>query len=1456
MSMKGRFSSLAIVALLALSSLALIPIAVQTVHAQPGTPTGCSTADAGITLDATPFVATSGTPITYTIEIELKVQSDCNVVAGTITLTTPDGVVHDLAAGVSITRATTSVNVTDATCTATTLGTGVSESNCEFTATGLYSASRSDAVTDPTCSLYGLPAKCALPAADSFAGTAETSPSTQAVTATSSVDSIWSTFPMTDTAPTISPEVGSYVAGQSITLAVTWGYVPTHLYTVSLYASPVDSCLGPFTSEELVEPVSSGSNPALDQLGLVPTYFTFYAPNSNLYACVSVTDTWVTPPTTLWSGVGSYFLAPPLTSYNTNEQGAVSIDLNQSVQLTDYPSGGDAPYTYAWYGSGNSTCPTPNVPPFHFTGIPEGTSSSFTTAPITATGTYHFSVVVTDSSIGTSPTTGQNTICETVAVTVNPALTGTFAIDGLTGKISGQTGSPALKAVVNFTGGTGPWYAVTIYSGNDYACSGDTTVVSTLNDITGTEAIFSLPEPSTPSSTTYYCAVLTDSSVGIPTTSTVIGPIQVNISPALSTPTLSIGTLTGSTSYDYGYSAPTVYATVTWAGGTAPYYVLLTSGSSSSCASLDNVPVATKMVSGGTPYTLGTSPNTLEDTYAGSGFMVYKTTGSTVTLSFTAPASTAYYCATVFDSSSPQSPAYTAAGAEFTVESLFAVNAPALSTAAVEVLSPLYEGNTIKATVTWSGGSGPYDAALYQGSYVSASGACTPTSPPTLVPATPGSNPQTGLTGTSATFSFLAPNSKGTYCYYAAVTDSSASTVTSLNPPSDTLGFASLVVSPSFTVPTTVLHATQNPAWLPETDSGQTESVTATVTWSGGNEPYTASLYEGGSGTCASDTTQVGSTQTGIVVPNQPLTTPPTYSAVFTFTSPATTSYYCGKVTDSSVPVSTGATVNGAMWTVSPPPTVSLPASYAIAAGSATSVTATVVTPGSAPDYLQWFTGSTCAAADAATGAPPASTVTYNTGLIATATTYSVQITDSSHGTPAASACASITIGVNSGPAGVAGDPKTGMVYVATPYSASSSSGDSITVIDSRTNTATKTIRLFVSSSLLGSAQPPSPDALPGATQAPVDPWGVAVDSVNNIVYVTGEVASPTVTTPTVTGTTATGTTSTVMVISTDSVAVAPGALVGMYLEYTSGPASGQYELISANTNATITTAKPFSPAPTSTGGDTFAVSTGWTGLPAPWTPFGVVIAVNGATDEEVACYIVGSAPEGVAIDNVLNQIYIANSGDNTVSVYQATSSGIGETQAAGSPILVGAVPESIAVDQTTYSVFVTDSGGNTLTVIQPNTSVYPITFTATAVNVGSEPVGVAVYASTDTVYVANYGSGTVSVLNGFTYATIATINVGGNPTGIDIDTVAATAYVANAATDTLSVINLTNNTPMTSTISVGSSPFGVAVLFNPSNTAYPLLAYVTNQGSNTVTVIDLATGQAIATIVVPMGSG
>src|SRR5205814_8582260 len=67
-------------------------------------------------------------------------------------------------------------------------------------------------------------------------------------------------------------------------------------------------------------------------------------------------------------------------------------------------------------------------------------------------------------------------------------------------------------------------------------------------------------------------------------------------------------------------------------------------------------------------------------------------------------------------------------------------------------------------------------------------------------------------------------------------------------------------------------------------------------------------------------------------------------------------------------------------------------------------------------------------------------------------------------------------------------------------------------------------------------------------------------------------------------------------------------------------------------------------------------------------------------------------------------------------------------------------------------------------------------------------------------------------------------------------------AYVTNNGSNTVSVIDTATNT-VVATIPVGFRPFGVAI--TPDGTR----AYVTNENSNTVSVIDSATNTVVATI-------
>jgi YVTN family beta-propeller protein len=269
----------------------------------------------------------------------------------------------------------------------------------------------------------------------------------------------------------------------------------------------------------------------------------------------------------------------------------------------------------------------------------------------------------------------------------------------------------------------------------------------------------------------------------------------------------------------------------------------------------------------------------------------------------------------------------------------------------------------------------------------------------------------------------------------------------------------------------------------------------------------------------------------------------------------------------------------------------------------------------------------------------------------------------------------------------------------------------------------------------------------------------------------------------------------------------------------------------------------------------------------------GLVCDISMATNTLLTCTWVGTNPEGVAVNNWLGELYVANNGDNTVSVlelataapwsivpvfdsygYLATTAPYCpfyiET-AIGCSIGVGPGPENVAVDLATNYVWVTNNGGMSVSIMQPHTGMHPLSFSVTTVDTGFQPVGVAVDPKTDCVWVTNFGSGTVSVLYGMSFGTCAgPIKLAIGVTGVSIDDTTGYAYVANAATNTVTPISLTNYAIGTG-ITVGSGPFGIANFLS----TYPgidSLAFVTDQGSNQVSVIDLVTGLVTCTIAVP----
>ncbi len=87
--------------------------------------------------------------------------------------------------------------------------------------------------------------------------------------------------------------------------------------------------------------------------------------------------------------------------------------------------------------------------------------------------------------------------------------------------------------------------------------------------------------------------------------------------------------------------------------------------------------------------------------------------------------------------------------------------------------------------------------------------------------------------------------------------------------------------------------------------------------------------------------------------------------------------------------------------------------------------------------------------------------------------------------------------------------------------------------------------------------------------------------------------------------------------------------------------------------------------------------------------------------------------------------------------------------------VTVGVHPSGVVYDSGKDEIFVTNSGENTVSVISDTTN----TVVATVV-VGANPFGLAYDSNRGEIFVANYGSGTVSVISDSNNTVVATVKV------------------------------------------------------------------------------------------------
>ena len=248
------------------------------------------------------------------------------------------------------------------------------------------------------------------------------------------------------------------------------------------------------------------------------------------------------------SGIFSLTVAGALTAPTISVSPTVR-DSGQSATLstTTSFSGGVSPYTCQWLVKAPSATGYSNLGASF--ACSAGNLPTVPTGSLSSTGTWSFELQVTDS-LQTPVTVASNV----VIVTVNPTLSAVSVSPSPSTIDSGQSST----ITVSWSGGT-PSYTVSLYSGtSSSSCALDSTLVYTATGVSGTTTTFTV----SPSSTTYYCATVTDNPS---TTASSTTPSQLTVNPALVAPVIA----TNATALTQGQTAALTSTAITT--GTSPY---------------------------------------------------------------------------------------------------------------------------------------------------------------------------------------------------------------------------------------------------------------------------------------------------------------------------------------------------------------------------------------------------------------------------------------------------------------------------------------------------------------------------------------------------------------------------------------------------------------------------------------------------------------------------------------------------------------------------------------------------------------------------------------------------------------------------------------------------------------------------------------------------------------------
>jgi YVTN family beta-propeller protein len=230
----------------------------------------------------------------------------------------------------------------------------------------------------------------------------------------------------------------------------------------------------------------------------------------------------------------------------------------------------------------------------------------------------------------------------------------------------------------------------------------------------------------------------------------------------------------------------------------------------------------------------------------------------------------------------------------------------------------------------------------------------------------------------------------------------------------------------------------------------------------------------------------------------------------------------------------------------------------------------------------------------------------------------------------------------------------------------------------------------------------------------------------------------------------------------------------------------------------------------------------------------GTVSVIDTASQTVVDTIAVGSGPQGIAVNASGTTAYVANQTSDSVSVIDLGTDTVSATIA----LPAGFVPNFDVLNTTGTALFVSDLANTTnALVVVINTTNNTITG-----GIGTGSGDLAYDLAYSSVNKALYipGAASNSLITSSAAGTTS-VAVGTTPTDVAVTPDGSQAYVANNASSSVSVVDLADNA-VTATIPTAFGPFGVD--FNAAGTR----AYVT-QSVGQVSVIDTSTQAVLTTV-------